>query len=377
MSSGNISTTAPAIENITSLQDQTKGPEPSSELSALDKVLLISDERYELSERIQVVIRYTLVILAIPLTICNIVVFFQRSMRSSTGTYVISMSLAQLVYIAVTCGVYIGDALYDFPLVEYSYCFYYLYVGVFLGSIAKRGTYLVMCLVSVERFYAIVRPFHIREFFLSKFPLFWTLAAYILAAAWHIYLPTRTVIIMVDNKVFGTMCRFVRTDLYLQTKEVNDAFSLTAKFVLSYGSLFGQLVLNVLTIWALRRHNTANRNVQTSANEEAKAQRERQMTVTILAATICYVSFAFPSVLNNIMSTVYKEYYSAGKYRNIYLVFNSLGLNLAFMSAGVDFVCFFTMSSNYRKTFFRLFSKCKKQPGLIEQEAATETTQTK
>ncbi|KAK7490067.1 hypothetical protein BaRGS_00018767, partial [Batillaria attramentaria] len=117
---------------------------------------------------------------------------------------------------------------------------------------------------------------------------------------------------------------YVRTDLYLQTKEVNDAFSLTAKFVLSYGSLFGQLVLNVLTIWALRRHNTANRNVQTSANEEAKAQRERQMTVTILAATICYLSFSFPSVLNNIMTTVYKEYYGAGKYRNIHGVVNSL-----------------------------------------------------
>ncbi|KAK7490042.1 hypothetical protein BaRGS_00018742 [Batillaria attramentaria] len=374
----NLSTTAPAVENITNSRDHTQGPEPSVELSALDKILLISDEQYELSERIQFVFQYVFVALAIPLTICNIVVFLQRSMRSSTGTYVICMSFAQIVYIVVACGLDIANALHDFPLLEYSYCFYYLYVAIYLSLIAKRGTYLVMCLVSIERFYAIVRPFHIREFFLSKYPLVCTLAAYLLATVWHTYLPARTIIIMVNSKVFGgTMCRFVRTDLYLQTKEVNDAFSLTAKFVLSYGSLFGQLVLNVLTIWALRRHNTANRNVQTSANEEAKEQRERQMTVTILAATICYVSFAFPSVLNNIMSTVYKEYYSGGKYRNIYGVISSFGLNLSVLSAGVDFVCFFTMSSSYRKTFIRLFSKCKKQPGIIEQRAVTESTRTK
>ena len=73
------------------------------------------------------------------------------------------------------------------------------------------------------------------------------------------------------------------------------------------------MVLNVLTIVALKRHNASTHGVS-SKDEETKKQRERQLTITILSASISYVSLSFLSVLNNILSSVYVTYYAGGRY---------------------------------------------------------------
>ena len=95
------------------------------------------------------------------------------------------------------------------PFSHTDYCRYYLYGAITLGLVAKRGSYLVTCLLSVERLYAVVRPLHVKQFLLSRFPVVCVGLAYGLSALWHVYLPTRTVVDTVRHPVTGhVFCRW-------------------------------------------------------------------------------------------------------------------------------------------------------------------------
>nr|KAG5713231.1 hypothetical protein BaRGS_007758 [Batillaria attramentaria] len=153
------------------------------ELSVFDKALLLSDGQRALAATIQTPLKYIFIAMATPLTLCNVIVFSQKDMRSASGTYVIGLNAGQLLYI-----------------------------------------------------------------------------------------------------------------------------------------FFNTLVLNVLTIWALQRHNMAARQVQSTTNEDAKRQQERQLTFTLLCASAAYVLLSLPAAFLNLISTTVPEFTPTGKYRNVYAV---------------------------------------------------------
>jgi hypothetical protein len=52
----------------------------------------------------------------------------------------------------------------------------------------KQASHLILCFASVERLYAIVRPFHIKEFLLARFPALFTIIAFVVVAVWDVYM---------------------------------------------------------------------------------------------------------------------------------------------------------------------------------------------
>ena len=67
-----------------------------------------------------------------------------------------------------------------------------VYISSYLSIVVRRASYLVMSFVSAERLYAILRPFHIREFFLTRYPVTVTLCTYLFSATWHVYMLTKS-----------------------------------------------------------------------------------------------------------------------------------------------------------------------------------------
>ena len=65
-----------------------------------------------------------------------------------------------------------------------------IYVSSYLSIAVRRAAYLVMCFVSMERLYAVLRPFHIKEFALTRYPLAFTILTYLFSGVWHVYLLT-------------------------------------------------------------------------------------------------------------------------------------------------------------------------------------------
>nr|KAG5708751.1 hypothetical protein BaRGS_031905 [Batillaria attramentaria] len=334
---------------VTVLLQETS--ETSEEFERAQSLVLSHDQR-AFADRIQKSLRFVLVALSVPLTLCNIAVFAHKDMRSATGIYVIGLSVGQLFYIVSNTIYAVWTLAVENPLEQVLYCWYVPYVSIYGGVlVAKRASYVIMCVASVERLYAVLRPLHVKEFLLSKRPGLCLLLIYGTTAAWHAYYLAKSKMILVEYRSTGTtVCRYVSTQLYLDTKQISDAVGRAATIVLTYISLSLQLVVNVLTVWALRRHNAANKHVQSSANEEAKRRQERQLTVTLLGASVSYVMLSLPAALVNLIPSVAPEVFSRAEYPNLYRVIGDFCFNLTVLGCGVDFFCYMALSSKYRKT---------------------------
>ncbi|KAL8583353.1 hypothetical protein ACOMHN_035335 [Nucella lapillus] len=317
---------------------------------------LVSYEQRLLADNILLIIRYIAVVLSLPLTICNIAVFLHKDMRSSTGVYIIAISISQIVFVVGSSLRNIFYETFEDPLNDEGYWAFNLYGAVFCGIVAKRGSYVVMCLVSMERLYAIARPLHVKTFLLHRRPFLSVAATYSFAGLLHVYILAKTEIRLVAKTPKGRpIYKPAPTSLYLQHKSVNDSFSLTTKILLSYCALSLLIGLNVATVLVLKRYNMAATHVSSSAKEEQKRRQERQMTLTILVATIFYVALSLPVVVHNLIYTLIPEYYGLyGKYDNVYAVMSNVTLVLSLLSCCVDFVCFILLSSRYRQTVFKV-----------------------
>ncbi|KAK7507505.1 hypothetical protein BaRGS_00001440 [Batillaria attramentaria] len=349
-------------------------PAPAG-FAANTSIFLLTDKQRQDAMQVLIVIDYTLTAISLCLTVCNMVVFLQKDMKGATSTYVIGLSIAQVVFLLIGIVFIIIDATIEDRFDNVWYWGYYLYVGMFLNVISRRGSYLTLCLVSMDRLHAVLRPFHVQEFLLSKYPARSMLVVFVVTAIWHLYIPTGMKVAETwDESKKKAVYKIVKTDFYFQTKNINDGFGVSAKIVLCYVALLTQISLNVLTIWALRRHNMAAKNMQMSANEEKKRQKERALTITLLGSTICYVIFSLPFELLNLLQFVFSDAPSKF-YSNLFEVMSFLTYNLTVLGGGIDFLCFFILSANYRKVLSRLLG-CSS--GLASKEgsvvSATELT---
>nr|KAG5687259.1 hypothetical protein BaRGS_016434 [Batillaria attramentaria] len=332
------------------------------DLVVIYDLFVLTDEQAAFANDILTKIGYVIIAVSAPLTICNMAVFLHPRMRSATSKFVVGLNIAQLFYLVSAAGLYLLQGTLNAWANSLVYWAYYFYVGVYIAVVARRGSYVIMSLVSTERLYAILRPLHVQEFCLSKYPITSMLLAYLAASLLHLYLLVRTVVVGVEDGSSGRVVyKLKRTDFYYSNKDVNDGFNLLAKVVLVYVALFLQIVLNVLTAWALRHHNMSTKHVQTSANNEAKRQRERQMTITILVTTVCYVILSLPNAVHSMVHAVMDEYNPFSKYHNLFFVVGTAAYNLTLLSCGIDFVCFVALSSRYKLTLLRLLGLREKR----------------
>ncbi|KAK7481968.1 hypothetical protein BaRGS_00026771 [Batillaria attramentaria] len=347
--------------------------EPPEELSALDKILLISDDQAMMAKRILQPMKYAFTVLAIPLAVLNVVIFSHRGMRCASGTYVIALNVGQLISVVAKTIDEVWAEILGHKYKEFSWCLFSMYVSIYCGLlVAKRGSYVILCLASIERLYAVSRPLHVKNFLLSKRPLLCVLIVYAVSAVWHVYYLSNSKLVMAVIPETGeTLCLYPKTDLYLKTKEVNDAIGLAARILLGYASLALQLLMNVLTVWALRRHNLAARHVQSSANEEAKRQQERQLTITLLGASACFLLLSLPQVFFNVFAASFPEFAPRKKYANLYSVVGRCTYNLTVLGCGVDFFCYLGLSSKFRNTLRQLFLGRKHRSDIEESKNQT------
>ena len=95
-------------------------------LTLAERLLLLSKEQRLEAEQILLVIRYIIFAIALPATICNIVVFMQREMRGATSVYVIGLSVAQLLYIITNVVGRVMHTAVENPFNNYTYIIYRL-----------------------------------------------------------------------------------------------------------------------------------------------------------------------------------------------------------------------------------------------------------
>ncbi|KAK7492254.1 hypothetical protein BaRGS_00016551 [Batillaria attramentaria] len=335
---------------------------------------LISDDSLDIAQQIQSVIYLAVVVVVVPLVLCNLVVFLQKGMRSATGNYVTALNFGQLVYV-LTQIIFtdLWPALEETPNVHLGYCIYQRYVMIYVGVlVGLRGSNVIMCLASMERLYAVVRPLHIKTFCLSKWSVLSVVFTYLGLAVWHVFVLVRYNITIIRKRRVE-FCVPLETTLYKENKELNDSFETASTVMFAYGSLVLQVILNVLTVVALRFHRLATKHVQSSANEKERRRKETQLTTTLLASTISYVALTCPAAVVTLMSRIFPEFGPRNTYSNLFLVLKMITFTLSVFACGIDFLCYLTLSSKYRKCLLGLFQCEGKGKAIPKGEPDTKT----
>ncbi|KAK7492256.1 hypothetical protein BaRGS_00016553 [Batillaria attramentaria] len=364
-----LSTEFPGIKNMNPAGSGNQGNDTSPNTAQL-----ISDDSLDIARQIQSVIYLAVVVVVVPLVLCNLVVFLQKGMRSATGNYVTALNVGQLVYV-LTQIIFtdLWPALEETPRSHLGYCIYHRYVMIYVGVlVARRGSNIIMCLASTERLYAVVRPLHIKTFCLSKWSVLSVVFTYLGLAVWHVFVLVRFNITII-KKPQVELCVARETTLYKENKELNDSFETASAVMFAYGSLVLQVILNVLTVVALRFHRLATKHVQSSASETKTRRKETQLTTTLLASTISYVALTFPAAVVTLMSRIFPEFGPRGTYLNLFLVLKRLTFTLTVFACGVDFLCYLTLSSKYRKCLLGLFQCEGKGKAIPKGEPDTKT----
>nr|KAG5688232.1 hypothetical protein BaRGS_003131 [Batillaria attramentaria]KAG5703842.1 hypothetical protein BaRGS_031476 [Batillaria attramentaria] len=156
---------------------------PYEDLSALDKFLLLSDEKREMANSIQKPLGFAFAAVAIPLALCNVIVFSQKDMRSASGTYVIALNLGQAFYILTSTVEKAWQEIVEIPLSQFSYCVFSSYFAAFAACV---------------------------------------LAVYAMTIILHLYSVTRFRLVVMTYPPFGKICIPVKTDIYLSYPELSE-----------------------------------------------------------------------------------------------------------------------------------------------------------
>lgn len=335
----------------------------SNQMSPDDVILQLTDEQMSLAVTIVNLASCVILVVALPMTISNMAVFLHKSMQSATSTYVLALNTAQLLYLLNTAAITFLDIAVPDRLNNYDYLFYTLYFGVYSRLVARKSSNVLMCVISVERLHAVLLPLHSRNFVLVRHPVKTVLITALVVALWNAYLPIRIGIVAKQGSDGRISFAGAYSSLYFQNRKVFEAVGVSAEICLEYLTLAVLLILNVVTIWALRSHVTAMRGMQVSEVDEGNKRRERQLTRTILGVTIAYVILSLPIALHGLLGTVVHEYGVYRKYSNLFLVVRAIVLALTELSCVTEFLCFFVLSSRFRSVLrrhFRTDSSCWK-----------------
>ncbi|PVD21331.1 hypothetical protein C0Q70_19504 [Pomacea canaliculata] len=322
-----------------------------------DESQLLSNEAKDTATNILITIRLLTTVISMPLALCTLTVFSHKSMRSATGTYVIGLTLAQIVFMLGRATTVVNTFVVGNGSQSLAWKYLWQYVLNYSGLVARRASQVVTCVVSVERLYAVLRPLHVKTFFLSQYSMLLTPGVYLTSALWHIYLILGTdVVTLTTNST--TIHVYVPSSFYQNHKDLCVGLSMSAKVVQVFVALTLQIALNVLTVWALRRHNMATRDVQSTRRSEVKLRAERQMTLTILVTTICSVILTIPLTVANVWDDFEPMSDSVNsRIYNVRLVFQEIGINFSVLSCGgVDFCCYVRLSSKYREVLHQVIS---------------------
>ncbi|KAL8581978.1 hypothetical protein ACOMHN_027959 [Nucella lapillus] len=137
-------------------------------LTFWEKLLRLSEDQVQLAAQIQTGLHWVLLPLALLLTICNILVFLHPSMASSARFYVVSLSYVQVFNLSIDLINSLIQKVLPNPYDDRGYWIFSLYFAIFFSAVSRRGSYVVTCLLSLERLYAILRPLHLKSFLLSR-----------------------------------------------------------------------------------------------------------------------------------------------------------------------------------------------------------------
>ncbi|XP_046570513.1 uncharacterized protein LOC124278782 [Haliotis rubra] len=288
----------------------------------------------------------------------NICVFCRKSMRSSTNAYLLASSISQLLYSLVMVPYTVRLVTYGNTTNLFSIMFG-IYVANYVAVVLRRFTFIIACVVSMERFLVTTTPLKAKQYRLVHSPGQFIMGVSLFSVLVHIHSLVRNTVIT-NHKDGITTYSVCETGFYKNHVSVVTAWSTTARVLAVYLAITTALIFNIVVVISLRRQRQFRENITNARVVDKMKAREKQTTVTILVTNCLYLVLCVPMVTNSMafdLSPVYG--YFSHYYKNVYMVIQDLGSTCVLLGLSVDFFSHMMLSEMYRATFLCMFKpKC-------------------
>ncbi|XP_070199800.1 FMRFamide peptide receptor frpr-18-like isoform X2 [Littorina saxatilis] len=289
-------------------------------------------------------------------------------MRSPTTSFLLAVSILQLVYILL----HMPENFFNYFHAQSSstrfYLLYSIYVSNYCLPCARRCMYVLQLFVSVERLLAVLVPLRARQFLLVRRPRVFILATPLLVFLAHIHVCLKLEVYHATTTGQGnkTTYSYRFTAAYERYPRLFDIVSIVLKSLFVYLSLLLLLVVNVTVLVVLRRYTGRRGQLTTNMDTNVARRREKQMTLTILVSTLIFIALCLPTASNSLVFNVIPGSYGPliPKHRYLFFFIQKFGSLCFLLAFSTDFFTYIALSSMYQNTLRGMLGR-RKEPEMV------------
>ncbi|VDI41656.1 Hypothetical predicted protein [Mytilus galloprovincialis] len=294
-------------------------------------------------------------------TVVGTVLFKQRSLNSSF-IYMFAMVVADILSLISDLFISAGTIIEQYTTserlrkhsIEMSH-----WSGALVSFTFRCTAINIVCILSIERFIAISYPFHLKSALTVRFPLTFVFLAFLVGIFANIAKPINIKFMDIqkgNTSVYGA----VRTDFYVANKKIMNTVVFSQRLFTGPVQIIMFCVMNALIIRGMLR-NRKNMGAIKAVNSTMISDRKHlQVKLCKLFLVLCawnILAFLPNSILLIIARFFPKLGLSNLRSYTAWLIGDS-GDILRVINSASDFIVIILMSSNIRKSFYRIF-KCK------------------
>ena len=213
----------------------------------------------------------------------------------------------------------------------------------------------IVIVMSFERLISVMKPLHVKDTWVAKFPLRTIIACIIFNAL--IALPMLLFATVITRQNGNT------TEYIFMFKHFDEFMSHWWIVEVTFHSFIPMLFLVPINIAIpVQLYRASKLSIALSKDISHK---QKKVTITVLAITILYIFLNIPFLVIKIIQYVNPDFNMQGRYRLYFWFFADLGRCLAYFNAANDFLVYFIVSNNYRAVFKAMYCKsCGGKPAI-------------
>ncbi|KAK6176976.1 hypothetical protein SNE40_015173 [Patella caerulea] len=357
----NFSTTNPTILSDPELKKQTVQRQNQTNSSQTSHGIVSIDE-YNQSSIILGYVMYVVLVLTLVFNIFNIIVYCKPIMRCAVGTYLVAISISDVITALLELSLQIISDIYGVnATTSQVYLTYGIFVSNFVTSSFRRAIYTLTALISFERLMAVARPISGRFMRVAKNPLIVISATIVVLLGCHSYVLFRFNIVQLYSNDSNRSVYGISPSVYQKSSGVAfNILSMVCKVLFVYLPLLAISIFNVVTLCYMRYHRAVRKQLQTrsSVRPNTTAPAEIQTTLAIVVSTTLFVILALPTSTSSFVSQIFTEFSINGRERYMYLLLTRIGAICEITGTALDFIVYLIICKKYRATLFNLF-KCR------------------
>ena len=342
-----------------SCNNTTQCPVVSEVKTGNDAIIQISEETYEQFAFVcNTVISPIVCFLGLIGGCLGMGVLYRDARRQKLSIYIFlcALTFSDTVYLLLGLVRTIPNIMSNYDEELGSYVEEHMKLGtIYLDMVFSHSSVGVIVVMSLERCFALLRPFTVKNSWLAKYPKRIVALVFVFNI---VFLLPYAVYFEVQSYEANNL-----TEYYIQFREEVvadlDKYMLVQTIVDYFLPAAALVVINatiIISFSRIRRTRERTFNMMASSinNQQAK------ITITVVIITVLYFLLSIPNLTIKVLAFIDKEYSFDGEHKVAFWLFIDISNLFAYMNAANDCIVYILVSSHYRQIFKQMYCRCSK-----------------